>query len=252
MNTDPDIEVFPNAPITEAVLEFQVRLKGDAHLGQLALVQEKVKGRYPQRRESRVLSGGIQLAANSLTPWTSAEAKQVGFTFVSPDGKQILHARLNAFGYSRLKPYASWKEFRREALDLWGHFKSVAQPERVTRVGLRYINRVELPLPINDFADYVLTKLDIAPGLPDAISAMALTAVLNDTNTGSGIILNQSVDPRGPESGKLPLIFDIDAFKETDLDPDGPDLWTLVSELRKLKDDFFFKSFTEKAKELFR
>ncbi len=187
-----------------------------------------------------------------MTPWTNAEAKQVGFTFVSADGRQTIQARLNGYGFSRLKPYESWKKFRRDAAEMWEHYKKLALPDRVTRIGLRYINRVEIPLPINDFSEYILTKLDIAPGLPNAISAMVSQAVIRDSATGIGVILNQAIDPNKPSTTHLPLIFDIDAFKEVDLPPDSAELWQIVAMLRRMKDDFFFKSFTEKAKELFR
>lgn len=247
-----EVELFPNAPITEAVLEFQLRLEGDPHLGRLAVIQDTIKGSYPTRRDSKILSAGVQLPAGSMTPWANAEAKQVGYAFLSADGKQTIQARLNAFGFSRLKPYESWKSFRRDAHEMWEHYKKIARPERITRIGLRYINRIEIPLPIKDFSEYLLTKLDIASGLPNAISAMALQAVLRDADTGAGVILNQSIDPNNDSSDHLPLVFDIDAFKEVDLPADSGDLWNIVAILRRIKDDFFFKSFTEKAKELFR
>jgi len=252
--TDPsdEVEVFPNAPITEAVLEFQVRLEGDPHLGRLSLIQDGIKGRYPQRHDSKIISSGVQLPAGSMTPWATAEARQVGYAFVSADGKQTVQARLNGFGFSRLKPYESWKSFRRDALEMWEHYKKLARPDRITRIGLRYINRLEIPLPISDFSEYILTKLDIAPGLPNAVSAIALQAVIRDADSGAGVIINESIDPNSASTTHLPLIFDIDAFKEVDLPHDSPDIWKIVATLRRLKDDFFFKSFTEKAKELFR
>lgn len=252
IETGEEVEIFPNAPITEAVLEFQLRLEGDPHLGRLALVQDGILSKYPQRRDTRIVSGGIQLPAGSLTPLASAEAKQTGYQFISADGRQLIQARMNAYGFSRLNPYQSWKSFRREAAELWDHFKKIARPERITRIGLRYINRIEIPLPIDDFGDYVLTKLDIAPGLPSAVSAMAIHAVVRDSTSGAGVIINEAIDQSTTSSTHLPLIFDIDAFKEVDLDPDSVELWKDVGTLRKLKDEFFFKSFTDKAKELFR
>lgn len=246
-----EYETFKNAPITEAVLEFQLRLQGDAHLGRMALVQDEIAGQYPQRKDSRFVSAGIQVPS-AAAPWTSVETKQVGYTFTSPDGKQIVHARINAFGFSRLRPYPSWKDFRGEAQRLWGHFRKVALPERITRVGLRYINRIELPLPVTEFKDYILTKPDIAPGLPSAVSTYALQMVIHDPSSGCGVTIHQTIDPVGTVSKTLPLIFDIDAFKPVDLPADSPEAWTLVEQLRTLKNEVFFKSLTEKAKERFR
>ena len=246
-----EYETFKNAPITEAVLEFQLRLQGDPHLGRMALVQDGIQDKYPTRKESRFVSAGIQIPA-AAAPWTSVETKQVGYTFTAADGRQIVHARLNAYGFSRLKPYTSWKDFRGQARTLWDHFKKIALPDRVTRVGLRYINRIELPLPVAEFKDYILTKPDIAPGLPIMVSAYALQMVIQDAGTGCGVTINQGIDPSCATPKVLPLIFDIDAFKEVDLAAEAQEIWTLVDQLRSLKNEVFFKSLTEKAKELFR
>lgn len=246
-----DYETFKNAPITEAVLEFQLQLQGDPHLGRMALVQDGIKGQYPVRKDSRFVSAGIQIPAVAA-PWTSVEAKQVGFTFTSSDGKQIVHARINAFGFSRLSPYPSWREFRGESHKVWDHFKNIALPERISRVGLRYINRIELPLPLVDFKEYLLTKPDIATGLPSMVSAYALQMVVHDPGTDCGAVINQAIDPSGATPKSLPIIFDIDAFKVVDFTADSPEIWTLVDQLRILKNEVFFKSLTEKAKELFR
>ena len=117
---------------------------------------------------------------------------------------------------------------------------------------MRYINRIELPLPLKEFRDFVLTVPEIASGLPSSVSAMAMQLVVQDPATGGAVMLNQCIDQNSLKSDVLPLIFDIDAFKEVDLASDAEDLWTFVEQLRKLKNEFFFKSITEKTKELFR
>ena len=185
-------------------------------------------------------------------PITNVESKQIGYTFTSLDGKQIVHARLDAFGFSRLKPYVSWKDFCGHARALWAHYVKVARADRVTRVGLRYINRIELPLLLDDFKDYILTKPDIAPGLPRAVATYALQMVLRDVQPGIGVTINQGLDPGGATTETLPLIFDIDAFTNVDLAAGDDEVWKLVERLRMVKNEVFFKSLTEKAKELFR
>ena len=165
---------------------------------------------------------------------------------------KIVHARLDAFGFSRLKPYVSWKDFCGQARALWDHFVEIALADRVTRVGLRYINRIELPLPLTDFNDYILTRPNIAPGLPSTVTTYALQMVLQDVQPGCGVTINQGLDPSGATAEMLPLIFDIDAFTDVDLAADDEGVWKLVERLRLVKNEVFFKSLTEKAKELFR
>ncbi len=84
------------------------------------------------------------------------------------------------------------------------------------------------------------------------VSAYALQMVVHDPGTDCGAVINQAIDPSGATPKSLPIIFDIDAFKVVDFTADSPEIWTLVDQLRILKNEVFFKSLTEKAKELFR
>ena len=52
------------------------------------------------------------------------------------------------------------------------------------------------------------------------------------------------------KSGEIPLIFDIDVLKDTDYSKSADQIWSDLEILRNLKNDIFFKSITEKAKEL--
>jgi uncharacterized protein (TIGR04255 family) len=54
------------------------------------------------------------------------------------------------------------------------------------------------------------------------------------------------------DTNKVPLIFDIDVFREAAFDVKGEELWQAFEKLRDLKNNIFFKSITPKAKELFR
>jgi uncharacterized protein (TIGR04255 family) len=185
-------------------------------------------------------------------PQVSGESKQIGYKYVSQDGKQVVQARLNGFAFSRLKPYESWKEFRAEAMELWGHYSKIAQPERITRVGLRYINRIEIPLPLDDFADYILTRPEIPKGVPQGISQFFMQLALPVPETQGMVVINQTIEKVPEDAKTLPLIFDIDAYKEGDIAVDSGGLDSLLSSLRELKNQVFFTSLTERAKELFR
>jgi len=53
------------------------------------------------------------------------------------------------------------------------------------------------------------------------------------------------------EPDKLSLILDIDVFRSKDYLENMDEMWDDFEKLRNLKNEFFFKSITEKAKELF-
>ena len=79
---------------------------------------------------------------------------------------------MDGFTFSRLKPYETWENLRDEAYRLWQKYREITSPE-IIRVALRYINKLEFPLPIKNFSDY-LTAAPIVPAeLPQGVSSFS-------------------------------------------------------------------------------
>jgi uncharacterized protein (TIGR04255 family) len=172
----------------------------------------------------------------------------IGFLFASDDNRQVVQARLDGFAFSRLKPYVSWESLRDEARTLWERYRELANPEAITRVALRYINRIELPLPFSDFKDYILTFPDIAPGLPQGLSYFLTRLVMPRADIEATAIINETMEQ---PTERVPLIFDIDVFRIGAFDVGGDEYWRYFEQLRNFKNEIFFRSMTDKAKELF-
>ncbi|NOT95989.1 MAG: TIGR04255 family protein, partial [Nitrospira sp.] len=154
--------------------------------------------------------------------------------------------------FSRLKPYDKWTTLRDEAQELWQHYVRIASPQTVTRVALRYINRIEIPLPMRDFKDYILTTPETAPDLPQGLDNFFMRLVIPDPKGQAVAIVTETVEPIDELSNRLPLIFDIDVFRAGAFNVQDNSMWETFESLHDLKNDIFFKSLTPKAKELFR
>lgn len=243
---------FPNAPITEALLDVRVKLPPETCLAKLAAFQDEIKQRYPSRQERLAWEGHIEIKSNPMTRVSqSAAGGPDGYMFTSVDGRQVVQARMDGFTFSRLKPYNKWEALRDEAKELWQHYIQIAAPDSVTRVALRYINRIEIPLPIRDFKEYILTTPEIAPDLPQGLGSFFMRLVIPDAKTQAVAIVTETVEPIDESSNRLPLIFDIDAFRLAAFTVQDKTLWETFEQLHDLKNDIFFKSITPKAKELF-
>ena len=243
---------LPHAPITEAILDIRVKLPPGVELTTLATFQDALKHRYPSKQERVTWRGHIEIKASPVSQVSqSAAGGPDGYLFTSIDGRQVVQARLDGFGFSRLKPYDKWETLRDEARELWQHYVLIASPESVTRVALRYINRIEIPLPMRDFKDYIRTTPEIAPDLPQELENFFMRLVIPDPKTKAVTIVTETVEPIGEASDRLPLILDIDVFRMAAFKPDEHPMWETFEHLRILKNEVFFKSITPKAKELF-
>jgi uncharacterized protein (TIGR04255 family) len=239
-----------NAPITEAVLDIQVQLPDRVRLGHLETMHRDIRDRYPNRRTRHRVEVNIKLEGEA--PITTPP-KEDGYLFQSRDGKRIVQARLDGFSFNQLKPYETWEALRDEAKELWARYVDIARPEIVKRIALRYINRMELPLPFTDFKDYVRIAPEIAPEIPQAVQNFFLRLEI-PYPSGALAIVTETLQPPGdpPHAEKLPLILDIDVIMaENEPAPFG-NIWEKFEELRKIKNDIFFSTITPRSEELFR
>jgi uncharacterized protein (TIGR04255 family) len=243
---------FPNAPITEALLDIRIKLPPETSLAKLATFQDAIKQRYPSRQERLAWEGHIEIKSTPVAQVSqSAAGRPDGYLFTSVDGRHVVQARLDGFTFSRLKPYDKWDALRDEARELWQHYIQIASPESVTRVALRYINRIEIPLPIRDFKDYILTTPEVAPDLPQGLKSFFMRLVIPDAKAQAVAIVTETVEPVDDSTNKLPLIFDIDVYRMAAFTVQDQALWDALEDLHDLKNDIFFKSITPKSKELF-
>src|SRR5262245_61063091 len=160
-----------NAPITEALLDIRAELPPDTTLAALAPFYDLVRDRYPQREERRVDQIEVRLDPVGGTQFSRTGAA-TGLLMRALSNEKAVQARLDGFTFNKLRPYESWELLRDEAMELWQTYVRVASPTRVHRVALRFINRLELPLPLASFKDFILTIPEVAPPLPQALADM--------------------------------------------------------------------------------
>lgn len=240
---------YENAPITEALIDIRVELPaGTKGLEVLESVHDRVKNRYPGKKKRIYVQG--QFSAGDEVG-ASARQTVMGFSFTSDDGKQILQARRDGFTFSRLRPYGSWPELRDEARRLWDIYGEMLNPEKITRVAVRYINQIDIPFSADyiDYKDYFRTTPEVSPELPQALSGFFMQLQFPQTDFGGLLILTQTaVPPPNPATGSV--ILDLDAFKETEM-VSAEGVWLLLETLRNRKNEFFEGCITEKTRALF-
>lgn len=244
-----EFEVFKNSPIREALLDIRTRFVEKIALGELLKFYERVKSQYPQKGERKSFESALQ-----FMPVTSAhfeKPKTDGYILKSQAGNQIVQARRDGFTFNKLRPYDKWELFVEEAKKLWHVFVETVSPVAVTRIALRYINKIDIPLPLRDFEDYILTGFHISPNLPQNVNNFLLRFDLPMQEIEASAIITITIDKQS-NPAQLPLIFDIDVIRNTNSDAKNEAIWEWFEALRSFKNQIFFESITEKAKELFR
>ncbi len=245
-------ETFRHAPITEALLDVRVALPSGTDLTALDAFTAAVSDRFPEKQTRHFYKGGLEVKAEGPPQYIEPTVESVGYLYRSENNDKVVQGRLDGFSFSKLRPYTNWEMFRDEAHELWNLYRELLKPVKITRVALRYINRIEIPLPVRDFRDYVLTSPEIAPDIPQAVINFFFRVFIPDPDINAVAIITSTIERTEEDSEILPYIFDIDAFRQVDLEPQSHELWEIFETLRDYKNRIFFNSITERAKELFR
>lgn len=240
--------VLKNAPIIEALIDIRIRMKDDLRVGHFDTLADSISNEYPEKKKHHRWEGKLEFKKGEQ-PFSDIAETVDGYVFSSADKKQILQARLDGFTLSRLKPYEIWDRFRDEAQRLWKKYSEITSPE-ITRVAVRFINKLEIPLPIRDFSDYLTASPSVPAGLPQSVSGFLTRIVIHEPSIDAAAIITQTLEQIvSPDI--LPIFLDIDAFKQKPEGISEEEAWQILEHLRNFKNKIFFESITEKAKELF-
>ncbi len=233
--------LLPKAPIHEAVLEIGVELPEAGRELLIGRLQEE----FSELSKSRDV---VQLQIDASASVAQAQRDITGVLLETADKGSIVHARLDGFAVSKLRPYSDWHEFCRAAMQLWDRYRRITRPIRCVRLGLRYINHLEIDLAVN-----ISESLNISLNVPPFLAPVGMTEVMTmftsefpDAGATARVMLH--IPPVQTHDTRVVAVLDIDVFRPIDIAPEGPALWREFERLRKVKNDVFFNSITEEAR----
>ena len=241
------------APITEAVVDMRAALPNGFDVTALGKLPPEISERFTQSEALKTFSGSFEYDGKLQRVKSEAVDRGIiGHVFKTADATKVLQFRKDGFTFSKLKPYEDWAKLRDEAVDLWRVYVKLAKPESVSRVGLRYINHLNMPFSGDkfDFDDYLTAPPRIPEGLPQGIVSFFYRVVMPEPSIGATAVIHQALESIvNPKI--VPVILDIDVFMQRDIEPDSDKIWEAFEQLHMLKNNVFFSYITEKTAELF-
>jgi uncharacterized protein (TIGR04255 family) len=123
---------YQNPPLLEAICEFKFQPSANWKPGVVDLIYEKVQAQFPRRETMHGLNGN--------EPASNARTK-----FFRADGSALLQVSPKLLAINQLRPYASWRQFKQTILETYSLYRDIAPLASIARLGLRYINQIEIP-----------------------------------------------------------------------------------------------------------
>jgi len=251
INVDESFQHLPHAPIVEAVIDIRSQPTVAFEEATFKPQLEAKLGGYEYLDSQRTFQHEFRVEAGKPPSAMARDMGWQGLRFQSTDKKQIAQFNRNEFVLSRLEPYQSWEQLYEEGMRLWSLYVELAQPVEIKRIGLRYINRIQLPPGELRFEKY----MGPAPAPPQGLTLPFRGFMHQDTLevTGHPYAINviRTIQPSG-DSGVpgMGLILDIDAFTTEEFELNEVLLKRHLLAMRWLKNKMFFGSVTPMALKL--
>lgn len=237
------------APITEALIDFRVKLRSGFNIVEFSSLEETLRDTYPSMRKMYRFEGEFKVEGSKVGT-TREDTRLHGYSFRSDDGKNVVQFREDGFTFNRLYPYTNWKDVSAEAERLWGVYLAKAPVELVTRIAVRYINQLNIPLPITDFAKYLTAPPSIPTTLPQEVSHFLTRMVVHDRESGAIANITQALQ-KSDLPGYATIVLDIDVYRLQESGFDVEEIQPILEQLHHLKNRIFFDSITDETARLF-
>lgn len=240
---------YTRPPITEAVIgiTFSSPIKQTI----LTLVNKKFHSHYPNHETVSNVKIAVELADKQVNKPTADIDQENGHRLSTADMTQLVLLWPSSFSLSQLAPYHGWDSFFDRFVRDWGVWKRIVGFQTISRIGVRYINRIDIPVtgPIIEHEKF-LNVYPQLPGMLNPIEAYAIQTSSHLKDIDCRLMLNSAVVP-SPILDRASFLIDLDISKEINPPQNDNDIYDLLKKIRVQKNAIFETCISSRARELF-
>lgn len=235
---------YSNPPIKEAVFDIQVTGLENITEEDIENLHTLFEASYPQKKKTLNVFGDFEIKQNNeITNNTKTQFR--GVIFSNEKNNRQVQFRVDGFTLNFLSPYSDWDKFYNEALLLWEIYFNGLRPKKINRIGLRYINKINIPLPLVSFQEYILNMPPIPKSLPQLYNSFFMQIQVPCDKKEYNVVITETIETLTKEL--VPFILDIDIFKEINNNLEFTDF----NYMRSMKNLIFEDFITDKTRNLF-
>ena len=217
---------YRNPPIEEAVVEFRfvpgqewdLTIPGKLH------EHPDIKNRYPGKPRTQKSLEAAYRAEPDQPPNLAVREGIARIQLVDLDGRHLISLGADVLSVNILRPYDGWGQFRPRIETALRAYLEVAKPTGVSRVGVRYINKILLPGNEIDIGTYFMSGFSSPPELPskmvgfmsrveylyqDGVKLLLTHATVDAPERYSAVLMDLDVIWEGAEVKDLDRIMEI-------------------------------------------
>ena len=211
---------------------------------------ERMKDAFPKKRQREIQQAEIALGRNEmkagvqrLPPWMQ---------FVSDEKHRMIQIAEDLLVVNQLHPYPHFEEWEPEVVRALSIYRELAQPRKVARLGLRYINRVVIPEERVQMGDYFTIYPNLPPRLGDTHGSFLVRVEVPQLERGQSVLITFGTAP-SPDPDRVNQAFMLDFYDILQLNKSLDEI-DLKKEIRRAHNNVvvsFEDSITDRLRSLF-
>lgn len=168
------------------------------------------------------------------------------FVFQNPDGSRKIKLSVVNLNFL-VTNYKDFEDYKNALLPVLSSGFKIFQLNRVERIGLRYINKISVPIEcgVHGYQDYVRSAIDLSP-FTDKQLIHFLTEVRLEVGTQRKFTVRGGLVPADSDAPNRIYLLDLDCYSEEAVTAIEQDLPTMLEEFHDLIEAQFIQSVTEK------
>ncbi len=133
---------YAQPPVVEALCEiFFHHSKWDPTVP--GVFYQSISDRFPTKQEIKQVDLAVELGKESAA--TKMSAVEPRSRFLSADASRMVQVGRDLLVVNQLKPYPRFEDWQPLITEMLQHYRDIASPAGIQKIGLRYINRVTIP-----------------------------------------------------------------------------------------------------------
>ncbi len=238
---------YVRAPIVEAILQLSFADSESIPHEAIAPVVDALRVQYPERKELFGVAGEFKPAAHGFEI-VSTERNAAGVQLEETGGHRLVRILTSAVSVHEVRPYAGWNAFRACAREVFSVYEAHMPPRTISRIGVRYVNRLELPADCGDLKLWVTSAPDIPEGLPQFVSTYAVEIAMPQPDLPATVGIMRQALLEVQDSIAVPIILDIELVSNA---PVGmATAWDVIEMLHEREHLIFEHTITDRVRSL--
>jgi uncharacterized protein (TIGR04255 family) len=239
---------YPNAPLVEAICEFRLSPDTLWDLTVPGLVYEKIRNDFPKKDSRLVQDIEISHGPQGIQQQIRNSERMI---FFSQEKKLLVQMGHLLLAINALRPYPGWTNFKPKIEKVWNSLREIVDVKGFERVGLRYVNRIDLPSPDVKMEEYFAFYPHLGSRLPQRKLSFIVGSEFSYSNGRDRCRLVLFNDPSGmPE--RLTVLLDIDYFLAQPSAIEASSVLAWVEGAHQRVEEIFEGCLEDRLRELFR